>query len=128
MKKINCLLLLTFMFFISSNSWAYGSGSSSTKGCAKPEFSDFSPAENVTVVRGSSFSFYSSANTFPNTIKVSVKGIATEVDVTKKNDGGFLVSGKIPNSLANEYARIFITADGQHNCKGDGGWLVKIKD
>jgi hypothetical protein len=46
--------------------------------------------------------------------------------VTPKNEGGFQVSGTIPASLINVYARIAITADGQNNCKGEGGWLVKI--
>jgi hypothetical protein len=113
---------------ISNTLWAYGSGSNSPKSCAKPEFSNFAPAENATVVTGSTFSFYSSANTFSNTIKVSVKGMATTINVTQKNEGGFLVTGKIPATLSNVYARITITADGQNNCKGEGGWLIKIAD
>lgn len=109
-------------------SWAYGSSSSGTKACAKPEFSNFTPAENTKIAAGSTFSFSTSANAIQNTIKVAVKGMPAAIKVTPKNGGGFQVSGAIPASLKNIYARIAITADGQNNCKGEGGWLVKIAE
>lgn len=112
---------------LASASWAYGSGSSS-KSCTKPVFTHFVPAENTEVTTGSSFSFSASANTLPNTIKVAVKGLPTVLKVTPRNEGGFQVSGTLPDSLKGAYARIAITADGQNNCKGDGGWLLKIAE
>ena len=126
MKTYHGFLLLVLML-VTSNSWAYGS-SSSSKACIKPEFSHFAPAENAEVVAGSTFSFYASATTHPNSIQVAVKGLPTPVAVTPKNEGGFLVNGSIPSSLKGVYARIAITADGQNNCKGNGGWLIKITE
>jgi hypothetical protein len=126
MKRYNCLWVFILMM-VTSTSWAYGGGSSS-KACAEPKFTDFAPAENAEVAAGSTFSFTASANTYPNTIKVTVKGLPATLNVTPKNDGSFQVSGTIPVSLKGVYARIAITADGQNNCKGDGGWLVKIAE
>lgn len=127
MKQYNCLWVFMLMI-ITGTSWAYGSSSSGAKACTKPEFSNFTPAENAEIAASSTFSFSASANTFQNTIKVTVKGMPTTVKVTPKNEGGFQVSGTIPASLKNVYARIAITADGQNNCKGEGGWLVKIAE
>ncbi len=126
MKRYNCVWFFLLMM-VTSASWAYGS-SSSSKACAKPEFSDKVPAENAQVAVGSSFSFTASANTYPNTIKVAVKGLPSTIKVTPKNQGGFQVSGTLPASLKGVYARIGITADGQNNCKGGGGWLLKIAE
>lgn len=126
MKQYNCLWFFVLML-VTSTSWAYGS-SSSSKACTKPEFTNFVPGEKTEVAVGSPFSFIASANTFPNTIKVTVKGLPATLKVTPRNEGGFLVSGSIPSSLKDVYARIAITADGQNNCKGDGGWLVKIAE
>lgn len=126
MKIFNCLWFFVLMI-VTNNSWAYGS-SSSSKACAKPEFTNFVPAENTEVAAGASFSFSASANTFPNTIKVAVKGMPTALKVTPRNEGGFQVSGTLPKSLKGVYARIAITADGQSNCKGSDGWLIKIAE
>jgi len=126
MKQYNCLWFLMLMM-VTGASWAYGSGSSS-KACAKPEFTHFTPAENTEVAAGSAFSFTASANTYPNTIKVAVKGLPATLSVTPRTEGGFQVSGTIPASLKGVYARIAITADAQNNCKGDSGWLVKIAE
>lgn len=126
MKQLNYLWFFVLML-VTGTSWAYGS-SSSSKACAKPEFTHFVPAEKTEVAVGSTFSFIASANTFPNSIKVTVKGLPATLKVTPRNEGGFLVSGTIPSSLKSDYARIAISADGQNNCKGDGGWLVKIAE
>lgn len=126
MKRSNCLCFLMLMT-VTGATWAYGSGSSS-KACAKPEFTHFTPAENTEIAAGSAFSFTASANTYPNTIKVVVKGLPATLNVTPRTEGGFQVSGTIPASLKGVYARIAITADAQNNCKGDGGWLVKIAE
>ncbi len=127
MKRYNCLWIFMLMMVTSSTSWAYGSGSSS-KVCAKPEFTNFTPTENTEIAAGSTFHFTASANTYPNTIKVAVKGLPVALNVTPRTEGGFQVSGTISPSLKGVYARIAITADAQNNCKGDGGWLVKIAE
>lgn len=126
MKQYNCLWIFMLMM-VTGTSWAYGS-SSSSKACAKPEFTHFTPTENTEIAAGSTFSFTASANTYPNTIKVTVKGLPATLKVTPRTEGGFQASGTIPVSLKGTYARIAITADGQNNCKGEGGWLVKIAE
>ena len=60
-KHIGFLILMA----ISSNLWAYGSSSSSSA-CAKPKFTDFTPAEHSEVAAGSDFSFIASENTTSN--------------------------------------------------------------
>jgi hypothetical protein len=127
MKQNNCLWAFALMM-ASSACWAYGGGSSSSKSCEKPKFTDFIPAENVEVKAGSTFSFTASKNTFPTTIKVTVKEQAAVIKVDKKNDGTFNVNGNLPATVKGSYARIAIAADAQSNCKGAGGWLVKITE
>ena len=128
MNNIKCLWIFVLML-ATGTCWAYGGGSSSSKACEKPKFSNFVPAENAEVAAGSAFSFTASKNTYPTTIKVSVKEqAATAVKVDKKNDGTFAVSGKLPATLKGGFARIAISADAQSNCKGAGGWLVKVAE
>lgn len=126
MKRYNNLWILALMI-VANTSWAYGGGSSSTKACDKPKFTEYVPAENAQVAAGSAFSFTASKNTYPSTIKVSVKDQAVAVTTDKKNDGTFSVNGKLPASVKGTYARIAISADAQSNCKGSGGWLVKVE-
>lgn len=126
MKKY-ILLNLLVLSLIAGNCWAYGGGSSSSKACEKPKFSNFNPAENAQVAPGSTFSFTASKNTYPTTIKVTVKGQPADVKVDKKSDGTFAVSGKLP-AAKGDFARIAIAADAQSNCKGSGGWLVKVTE
>ena len=110
-------------------SWAYGGGGgSSTKACAKPKFTDFAPAANAEVVPGSAFSFNASSNTYPNSIKVAVKGLPADIQVSPQKSGNIAVTGKLPASLKGTYARIDISAEGKSQCKGSGGWLVKIAE
>lgn len=127
MKLTNCLWVFLLTIFTGS-CWAYGGGSSSSKSCDKPKFSNFVPAENADVTAGSAFSFTASKNTYPTTIKVSVKEQPATIKVDKKNNGTFAVSGKLPASLKSGFARIAISADAQSNCKGAGGWLVKVAE
>lgn len=112
---------------VANTSWAYGGGSSSTKACDKPKFTNYAPAENAQVKAGSSFSFTASKNTYPSTIKVTVKDQAVAINSEKKSDGTFEVVGKLPDTVKGTYARIAISADAQSNCKGSGGWLVKVE-
>jgi hypothetical protein len=127
MKRYNGLWLLVLMLATGSV-WAYGGGSTSSKACAKPKFTDFVPPENAEITPGSKFSFTASANTYPNTIKVTVKGQAVPVKAAPRNAGTLEVSGTLPQSLKGTYARITIEADAQNNCNGSGGWLVKISE
>ena len=128
MKRYNCFWIFVLML-VTSTTWAYGGGgSSSTKACAKPKFTDFVPAENAEVAAGSYFSFTASANTYPSSIKVTIKGLPATIKVTPKTVGTFEVSGSLPTSLKGTYARIAIEADAQSKCNGGGGWLVKIAE
>jgi hypothetical protein len=127
MKRYNTLWIFALMT-ITSGAWAYGGGSSSSKACDKPKFSDFNPAENAEVASGSAFSFSASKNTYPATIKVNVKDKSVAVKSEKKSDGTVVVKGRLPASVKGAYARITITADGLSNCKGTGGWLVKVAE
>lgn len=111
---------------LTANAWGYGS-SSSTKACTKPKFSEFIPADKSEVPAVSDFSFIASASTYPESILVTVKKQPVDIKVTEKN-GGYLVTGTLPDSLRNTYARISILAEGPKQCKGNGGWLVKITE
>lgn len=128
MKRYNTLWMLALMV-VANTGWTYGGGSSGgTKACDKPKFTDFVPAENAEVAAGSAIAFTASKNTYPNTIKVTVKDQPVAIKTEKKNDGTFTVSGKLPGAIKGTYARITIAADAQSNCKGTGGWLVKVKE
>lgn len=126
MKTTNCMWILVLLFSINL-CWAYGGGSSSSKACEKAKFSNFEPTENSQVATGSAFSFIASKNTLPSTIKVTVKGQPATINVEKKNNDTFAVTGKLPASVKGTFARIAIDADAQNNCNGGaGGWLVKV--
>jgi hypothetical protein len=115
--------------FVANACWAYGGGGGgSSKSCDKPKFTNYVPAENSQVAPGSTFSFIASKNTYPNTIKVSVKSQAVSIKADPKNDGTFQVSGRLPATVKGGFARITIAADAQSNCKGAGGWLVKVAE
>ncbi len=129
MKQPNYICIITLML-VSCNASAYGGGSSSsTKACAKPKFSEFVPAENTEVPSGSVFSFTASANTYPESIKVTVKGLPTSIKITPHNAGSsFKINGTLPDLLKGTHARIAIDASAQNNCSGAGGWLIKIAE
>ena len=120
-KHIGFLILMA----ISSNLWAYGSSSSSSA-CAKPKFTDFTPAEHSEVAAGSDFSFIASENTASNSIAVTVKDLATTLKITPENNRTFKISGKLPSPLKDVYARIAISAQSNSSCLGDAGWLIHI--
>jgi hypothetical protein len=128
MMKYKIVVCVTALLTGSTAVWAYGGGSSSsTKACSKPKFSDFKPLNNALVSPNAAFSFSASANTYPDSIKVSVKGEEVAVSITPKASG-FEISGKLPKSVQNTYARIGISADGPNYCHGNGGWLVRVSD
>ena len=96
--------------------------------CAKPKFSQFVPAVKTEAKSGSEFSFVASANTHPGSIKVSVKNIPVPISVPDKPENMFKVTGRLPESLKNTFARININAESSGQCKGTEGWLIKITE
>ena len=124
--KFTPFFLALLLTGLAANVWAYGS-SSSTKACTKPKFSEFVPADKAEVAAQSEFSFTASAATYPESIKVTVKKQPVAINVTETN-GSYRVTGKLPGSLRGTYARIAIDAEGPSQCKGNGGWLVKIAE
>ncbi len=123
--NITKLIMVLILAISSTNAFAYGS-SSSKKACKKPKFTQFAPVHLSTVLPQSAFSFWASALTNPETIVVSVKKQAVEVEIKKAN-GGYSVTAVIPSSLQSSYARIDIKATGTNNCKANDGWLLKIE-
>ena len=130
MKRYNGFTIAVLML-VASQAGAYGVGDNSRSGsvntCTKPRFTDFIPEDKAEVKPGSSFSFRASGNTHPETIKVTVKGVPAAIEVGSKTTGtSVTVHGTLPAELKGTYAKIVIEA--QSNCKGTGGWLVKITD
>ena len=126
MKVYQYISFLVFMV-ITSASWSYGSSSSSSA-CAKPKFTDFNPVEHSEVGVGSPFSFVASANTLPDSIRVTVKDLPVKTHVVEEKNGTFKVSGLIPDSLKGVYARVSINGSSHNSCTDNAGWLLKIAD
>ncbi len=124
MKIFKLLMLLTLMI-MATNAMAYGSNSSK-KACKKPTFKDFTPAHLATVEPNTAFSFLASGSTNPDNINVSIKKQAVNVEI-KQTNNGYLVTGTLPESLQNTYARVVINAAGTNKCKGSDGWLLNVK-
>jgi hypothetical protein len=125
MKIFKFILLFSFVVFV-NNVAAYGS-SSSKKACKKPKFSEFSPPHLSSVGPESEFSFTASGDTLPNSIKVTVKKMPVDVEISEKNSQ-FLIKGKLPAELQNAHARISIQASSKKKCRGTDGWLLKINN
>ncbi len=120
------LVTLFMLAFFSTHLLAYGSSSSSKKACKKPKISQFTPPHLTPVKPQSEFSFKISASTNPDSIQVNVKKQAVEVNI--KQDGNtFWVSGVLPETLQDTYARVAIDATGNNGCKATDGWLLKIE-
>jgi len=128
--KVQRILLMAVVLIIPGTVWAYGDSSGSGSGmgpCKKVNFSEFNPGNNTEVAPQSDFSFYASESTFPNSIKVTIKGQSVPVTVVEKQ-GGFKVSGKLPSSLRGAYAKINIDARGVNQCEVTDGWLIKVTE
>ncbi|PKM12383.1 MAG: hypothetical protein CVV13_05715 [Gammaproteobacteria bacterium HGW-Gammaproteobacteria-3] len=124
--KLHCFFLMLIGMAVTANVWAYGS-SSSTRSCTKPKFSQFMPADKSEVAAQSAFSFVASAATYPESIEVTVKQQAVKINIVKTK-AFYQVTGHLPSTLHNTYARISIKAEGPSQCQGSDGWLVKIVD
>jgi len=128
--KLQNILLVAAVLIIPANVWAYGDNNSAGSGtgvCKKVNFSEFSPVNNSEVAPQSDFSFYASSATYPNSIKVTIKGQSVPVTVVEKQ-GGFKVSGKLPDSVRGAFAKINIDARGVNQCEVSDGWLVKVTE
>ena len=128
--KLKNMLWLAAVLMIPANVWAYGDSAGSGSGtgiCKKVNFSEFSPINNAEVAPQSAFSFYASESTFPNSIKVIIKGQSVPVTVVEKQNG-YKVSGKLPDTLRGAFAKINIEARGIAQCEVTDGWLVKVTE
>lgn len=128
--KLQNILLIATVLVIPANVWAYGDNSGSGSGtgiCKKVNFSEFSPINNSEVAPRSAFSFYASESTFPNSIKVTIKGQSIPVTVVQKQNG-YKVSGNLPDTLKGAYAKINIDARGVAQCEVSDGWLIKVTE
>lgn len=128
--KLQNILLIATVLVIPANVWAYGDNSGSGSGtgiCKKVNFSEFMPINNAEVAPHSEFSFYASESTFPNSIKVTIKGQSVPVTVIQKQNG-YKVSGKLPDTLKGAYAKINIDARGVAQCEVSDGWLIKVTE
>ena len=122
--------LATFIFTVSSSSvFAFYGGSTvgGMKSCEPPELDKFTPAHLSVVIPQSEFSFTASKKISPQSIAVTAKKQAVEITVDE-SDEGYVVSGKLPVSLNNTYARIEIKAVTAAGCKGGSGWLLNIRE
>jgi hypothetical protein len=128
--KLQNILWVVAVLMIPANVWAYGDNSAGGSGsgvCKKVNFSEFSPVNNAEVAPQSEFSFYASESTFPNSIKVTIKGQSVPVTVVQKQNG-YKVSGKLPETLKGAYAKINIDARGIAQCEVSDGWLIKVTE
>ncbi len=113
--------------------WAYeaSANSSSTSPCAQVFLSAFTPPpfsqdkNNVEVAPKSEFSFMASKTTNSASITVKIKGEKVPVAVTPIGNG-FLVKGKLPDTIKGAFIRVEIFAKGPSNCDKAEGWLLKV--
>lgn len=125
--KLQNVLWVAVLLIIPGTVWAYSDGGVMPAVTCMAKFSKFTPANNSEVAAKSDFSFFASAATSPNSIKVAIKGQSIPVTVTPKNEG-FQVTGQLPDSIKGTYAKIAITAKGPNQCEGSDGWLVKVTE
>ncbi|MDQ7090500.1 MAG: hypothetical protein Q9M50_07625 [Methylococcales bacterium] len=125
MIKLHQIIILLFFIAFTNQVAAYGT-SSSKKACKKPTFSEFSPPKLTEVKLQSEFSFIASSTTDPKSIKVTVKKQSVAIKVSEKGNK-YLVTGTLPAEIKGAYARVNINATGTNKCKGNNGWLLKIK-
>jgi len=123
--KLQNSFWIAILLIIPANVWAYGDSAPATVICNSVNFSEFTPVNNAEVAPQSAFSFFASGATYPNSIKVTIKGQSVPVTVTPKRDG-FQVTGKLPDSLKGAFAKINVEARGANQCEGSAGWLVKV--
>ena len=113
--------------------WAYDASpnSSSTDPCSQVSFTAYTPApfvhgkSNTEVPPKSEFSFLASKNTSVQSITVIIKEQKVPVTVTTVGNG-YLVKGKLPDTVKGSYIRVEIFAKGPNQCDRADGWLLKV--
>ena len=126
--KLQNILWVAIVLIIPGSVWAYGDGSGGGTGfCKQMTFSEFKPVNTAEVAPQSAFSFFASGATYPNSIKVTIKGVSVPVTVTPKRDG-YEVAGKLPDAVKGVFAKINIEAKGANQCEHTGAWLVKVTE
>lgn len=128
MKTLKLLMVFFFIAYSVNVSAGYGSSSSSSKkSCKAPKLIQYSPVHLSVVPSNSEFSIEVSSLTKPKSIEVTVKTLPVEVTI-KEIKRGYLISGKLPESLKNTFARVEIRAAGINKCNLSEGWLLNIKN
>lgn len=125
-KKYRWIILLAVI--TASQVFAYGGGTQTKKSCKPLKITEQTPSPSSVVGPGASFSFVAGVNTKKRSIAVIVKGEPVDLTITENDKGGFLVEGKLPESVKDGFARIKITGETSRNCSEKGGWLLKIGD
>lgn len=133
LRTILSLVVAMTVSGILGDVWAYDASPnpSSTDPCTQVNFSGYMPEpysmdkNNKEVPPKSEFSFLASKATSPQSIKVMVKEHKVPVTVTAVSNG-YLVKGKLPDSVKGAYIRVEIFANGPNQCDRADGWLLKV--
>lgn len=133
LRTILSLVVAMAVSSIISNVWAYDASpnSSSTDPCNQVTFSAYTPApfsmdsNNKEVPPKSEFSFLASKSTSPQSIRVIIKEQKVPVAVTTVSNG-YMVKGKLPDTVKGTYIRVEIFANGPNQCDRADGWLLKV--
>jgi len=121
----NAILVSTLVF--TQTALAAAEDEESDKKCIPPKFRDFSPANKAVVPPKSSISFHISSLADPLHVKASAKKIPMKLEVVDKKTFIY-VTAKLPDELANGYARIHVEAKAKDgDCVGEDGWLINIE-
>ncbi len=131
MKKILKILFL-FSALISSYNVAAYNGKSVDEQCKKPRFDHFSlpiykVPERIVVAPESEFSFRLSSKVAAETLKLTIKKKAIKYTIENKNSF-YLITSKIPAEYTGKFVRISANVTAKLECKGQGGWLIKVAD
>ena len=129
MKKILKSLLLFFALIVSYNASAYN-GKAVDEQCKKPRFDHFSlpiykVPERIDVAPESEFSFRLSSKVAPETLKLTIKGKPVNYQI-ESNNSFYRITSKIPAEYTGKFVRINATVTAKLECKGRGGWLIKV--
>jgi hypothetical protein len=133
LRTILSLVVAVAVSSMVGNVWAYDASpnSSSTDPCNQVIFSSYTPApfsmdsNNKEVPPKSEFSFLASKSTSSQSIKVVIKEQKIPVTVTAVSNG-YLVKGKLPDTIKGTYIRVEIFANGPNQCDRADGWLLKV--
>jgi len=130
MKLLNLFSIL-LLAALSTNSFAYGGGSSSSKkACIKPMMLEATPAHLSEAPAEAKFSFFTSSTTLLHSIKVEANKIPVDVKIVKTklaHREGYRISGKLPAEIKKKYVRIDFIATTTNSCHGVDGWLLKME-